>query len=79
MWWSSELQREALRRWIAGDLPNASGTDAKRTKAKEKALGEAVRSAQRGAAALREAWRAAGARELARRAEHEGGKEGTRV
>ena len=70
-------ERVAMRAWLAGDLPKVQG-DETRMRSVVSLTTAAVRSAQQAAATLRQAWRDAGAEEMARRATREGGVEGTR-
>jgi len=74
---ATAAEKEAMRRWLAGDLPCAGGEEASRVRATERAVGLHVRDAQATAAQLRAAWQEAGKEEMARRASREGGREGT--
>ena len=70
-------EREALRRWLAGELPLVGEEgDAGVLKQLEREVAGAVRRGQAAAAGLRAAWSEAGRVERARRREREGGKEG---
>ena len=71
--WPAE--RDAIRRWLAGDLPAAGGAG-KHLRSIEAQVVEAVRRAQAAGATLRDAWHDAGKEERARRVTREGGKEG---
>ena len=76
---ATETEKEALRRCIAGDFPYVTGETGKRMKALGKELAEEVKSAQRAATRLQEAWRTASAPEVARRQATEGGAVGMRL
>ena len=73
-----ETEEKAMRRWLAGDLPSARGSDATQMTIVARRMTEAVRRAQRAAAQLRRAWQDASKQELARRAERDGNAEGKR-
>ena len=73
---ANQTEREALRRVLAGDLPDVNAGPAGDRAARQ--VVSTVRGMQNAAAMLRRAWRAAAGEEMARRAEREGGAEGAR-
>ena len=73
---ATEEEQEAMRSWIAGCLPPVSGEHQAWMKHVTRQVAEAVRHTQWGATRLREAWKEAGKKEVARRATREGGREG---
>ena len=70
-------EKEAMRQWLAGDLPGVTG-HGKKAYGLGCSVAAAVRRAQCAAAHMRREWRDAGSAESARRAAREGGREGTR-
>ena len=73
---ATEKEKEGMRKWIAGQLPNAGGTQPAHVKNIEKSITQAIRKTQAAAAQLRKAWMEAGQEENGRRATREGGREG---
>ena len=65
-------EKEALRAWLAGDLPRVDGHDKGKLRGLARVVAGTVRRAQTAAAGLREAWVEAGGQERARRCEREG-------
>ena len=70
-----QYEREALRKWLAGDLPPVRGEE-RCGQTLGKHVGAHVKAAQAGASAMQQAWTEAGKEERGRRAEREGGREG---
>ena len=66
---AKEHEREALRRWLAGDLPKVSGDSKEKVESIASAVAENVREAQRAAAELNREWKEASEQETARRQE----------
>ena len=70
-------EQEGLRRLMAGDRPDVDAGTAGKKAAKRVAA--EICHMQRAASKLRKSWRSAASKELARRAEREGGAEGRRL
>ena len=74
---ATAAEKEALRKWFAGQLPAAGGEQTAKVQGVEKAIAQAIRGTQTAAAALQQAWQEASKEENRRRATREGGREGT--
>ena len=71
-------EKDALRAWMAGHLPQVGGDNPKKMKYVTQIMIREIKETQQAAANLRNAWKEAGKEENVRRATREGGKEGTR-